>query len=370
MKVVASTLALIAAVVLATSANAAILAVQDDRLPNLAGAALDQRLDLLAASGTTVTRVDIIWNRVAPTQPTHGSDPADPAYDWSRYDQMITGLVARNITPMLSYYWTPEWASRAGTTNAAPRTADAAAFAAAIARRYNGTWPNGSGGTLPLVRRLEIWNEPNIATFWYPQCRRQGNRYVLSSARAYAALLTAAYAQVKAVSPSAIVTGGVTGPVGDSQCTTADASVGTLTFATELVRHKVPIDAWSMHLYPIGSPLTAYFVPSWKTLPQVTRLVDRLRPGAPIYVTETGYHTSYNRYHRYFVSETQQAAWLNETVTVAKRYPRVEVAMWFNLQDNPSWTGGLLRGNGTTKPAWSAFASAAMAGTRPTTWAP
>ena len=125
-----------------------------------------------------------------------------------------------------------------------------------------------------------------------------------------------------------------------------------------------------MHLYPIGSPLQAYFVPSWKTVPQITTLVDRLKPGAPIYVTETGYHTSYNRYHRYFVSEAQQAAWLDETAQAAGQYPRVEVAMWFNLQDNPFWTGGLMRANGTRKPAWSRFVAQAGAGARPGTWAP
>ncbi len=359
-----------AAMGLALPATGAMLALQDDQLPNLTGAALDQRLDLLASTGTKVTRVDVIWRWVAPTRPAEPTDPGDPAYDWSRYDQMITGLVARDITPMLSYYWTPVWASRSGTPNAAPRVADAAAFAAAIARRYNGTWPKGTGGTLPLVTRIEIWNEPNIATFWYPQCRRQGSQYVLDSARQYSALVAAAYPMVKTVNPGAIVAGGVTGPVGGSVCTGADSSVGTITFAEEMVRQRVPIDAWSMHLYPIGPPLKAYFVPSWRTLPQITRLVDRLKPGAPIYVTETGYHTSYNRYHRYFVTEAQQAAWLDDTMQAANRYPRVKVVMWFNLQDNPFWTGGLLRRDLSQKPAWSRFVARVAGITRPATWAP
>ena len=144
--------------------------------------------------------------------------------------------------------------------------------------------------------------------------------------------------------------------------------MGTLIFAKEMVRNRVPLDAWSMHLYPIGSPTQAYFVPSWKTIPQIQSLVDRLSPGAPIYVTETGYHTSYNRYHRYFVSESQQASWLTQTQTMANRYPRVEVAMWFNLQDNPYWTGGLLRDDLTQKPAWDAFRQATADQSRPAEW--
>ena len=368
-RVIAAALA-IGAGALAAQANGAILALQDDQLQNLSGAPLDQRLDILKASGTKVTRLDVIWRWVAPTRPADATNPDDPAYDWSRYDQMVTGLIARDITPMFTYYWTPEWASRTGKPNAAPRVADAASFAAAIARRYNGTHPDGKGGTLPFVKRIEIWNEPNIGTFWFPQCRRQGGRYVMESARQYSALVAVAYPLVKAASPNSIVVGGVTGPVGGSVCQQANSSVGTITFAQEMIRQRVPIDAWSMHLYPIGSPLKAYFVPSWKTIPQISRLVDRLKPGAPIYVTETGYHTSYNRYHRYFVSEAQQAAWLTETARAANRYPRVELAVWFNLQDNPHWTGGLFRRNMTPKPAWSRFQQQVAGAPRPATWAP
>jgi hypothetical protein len=125
-----------------------------------------------------------------------------------------------------------------------------------------------------------------------------------------------------------------------------------------------------MHIYPIGSPLQAFFVPSWSTLPRVIRQVDRLAPGAPIHVTETGYHTSYNRFHRYFVSEGQQAAWVDETLVAAVQSPRVQLVTWFNFQDNPRWTGGLLRADGTRKPAYARFAAAAAAYPPPPGWAP
>ena len=339
--------------------GAPVMALQDDQLPNLQGPVLQARLDLLAATGTRVTRIDILWSDVAPTRPRDATDPADPAYRWGRYAAIVKGLAARGIVPIISFYKAPRWAARLPRDDSAPRTAEGAQFAGAIARRYSGSFPDPEGGTLPLVRRIEVWNEPNIAQFWYPQCRRQGGRYVLDSARAYAALLTASYREIRRASPQAIVVGGVSGPVGDSVCQAADSSVGTLDFAEVLVRERAPLDAWSQHLYPIGSPLQAYFVPSWSTMPRLTRLVDKLRRGAPIYVTETGYHTSYNRYHRYFVSEAQQAAWVDETFQAASRYPRVEVAVWFNLQDNPFWTGGLLHADGSRKPAYDRFGALA-----------
>ena len=38
--------------------------------------------------------------------------------------------------------------------------------------------------------------------------------------------------------------------------------------------------------------------------------------------------------------------------------PRVQVVTWFNFQDNPFWTGGLLRGDGTRKPSYDRFGGA------------
>ena len=370
-------LLLAAALLLAACAGAAaapILSLQDDELVNVRGPALDARLDALAATGAKATRVDVLWREVAPTRPADAANPADPAYDWSRYDQIVRGLAARGIAVLLDFYLTPRWASRSGESNAAPRPADGARFAGAIARRYSGAFAGPDGAPLPEVRRLEVWNEPNLPGFWMPQCRRaRDGKAALVSPRHYAALLAASYRQIKAANPRATVVGGVAGPAGRSPTTCPEdgrAAAGNLDFTRLVANERPPVDAWSLHLYPIGSPLQAFFVPSWSTLPQVIKQVDRLAPGAPIHVTETGYHTSYNRFHRYFVSEEQQAAWLDETLVAAARSPRVELVTWFNFQDNPRWTGGLLRADGTRKPSYARFAAAAAANPPPPGWGP
>jgi Cellulase (glycosyl hydrolase family 5) len=356
-----------------TAAAAPVIALQDDVLPTLTDPAqITTRLDQLAATGVKVTRVDVVWSQVAPRKPADPRNPADPAYDWSRYDTLLKGLKARNIGTLLDFYHTPSWASRAKkpASNDAPRVADAAPFAAAIARRYSGTFPDPAGGVLPEVRRIEVWNEPNIDTFFEAQCRKSGANWAYDSPRAYAALLAVAYREIKRANPRAIVVGGVAGPTAAISCPGRDRRVPSdATFADLVVRERPPMDAWSQHLYPIGSPRTAYFVPSWSSIPRIARALDKLRPGIPIYVTETGYHTSYNRFHRYFVSEAQQAAWVDETFEQAARYPRVEMATWFNLQDNPFWTGGLVRGDGTRKPSYDRFVAAAQAGgAAPPSW--
>lgn len=361
------------ALAVAPAFGAPIVSLQDDNLVNVRGPELEARLDALAATGTKVTRVDVLWREVAPTRPADARNPADPAYDWSRYDQIVRGLAARGITTILDFYVTPVWASRSGERTAAPRAADGARFAGAIARRYSGSFSDPLGGTLPEVRRIEVWNEPNLPGFWRPQCRQRGGRSVLVSPRAYAALLAAAYREIHAANPRAQVIGGVTGPAGRSpaRCPAGgDAGTGSLDFTRLVANEGPPIDAWSLHLYPLGSPLQAFFTPSWNTVAQAIRQVDRLAPGAPIHVTETGYHTSYNRFHRYFVSEAQQAAWVDETVVAAGRIPRVQVVTWFNFQDNPRWTGGLLRGDGSRKPSYDRFAAQAAANPPPPGWAP
>src|SRR5690606_23291036 len=127
LRALAALVALAAVLITAAGATAApILSVQDDDLVNVRGAALEARLDALAATGTQVTRVDVLWREVAPRRPANPRDPGDPAYDWSRYDQIVRGLTARGIGIMMDFYRTPAWASRSGRPSAAPRPADGA----------------------------------------------------------------------------------------------------------------------------------------------------------------------------------------------------------------------------------------------------
>ena len=91
---------------------APVASVQDDAIVNVRGAALTARLDALAATGVRVTRVDVLWSEVAPRRPADARNPADPAYDWSRYDEILRGLQARGITAILDFYRTPPWAWR------------------------------------------------------------------------------------------------------------------------------------------------------------------------------------------------------------------------------------------------------------------
>ena len=102
MRVLAAAVAALA-VLAGAAAAAPIASLQDDALVNVRGAALEARLDALAATGARVTRVDVLWREVAPTRPADARNPADPAYDWSRYDEIVRGLSARGISVILDF---------------------------------------------------------------------------------------------------------------------------------------------------------------------------------------------------------------------------------------------------------------------------
>lgn len=347
--------------------------IQDDRLSVSSLAEIPSRLDLLAATGTRVTRIDLLWRDIAPTLPTDPANPSDPTYRWEKTDAIMRGLHARGIRSVVAdIFLAPSWAARYFDPGSAPKPDDLARFAGAVALRYSGRFPDPTGGVLPEIRWIEPWNEPNIGRYFKPQCERRAGRLVPTSPAAYGEMLRQAGLAIKASNPNARVVAGSAGPQGGRQrrCVTQNDSVGVQLVVDEIRARGIPFDVWSQHIYPIGAPHVAPFFPSFRTLGKLEAELARIRPGIPIFVDETGYHSSYSRAHRYFVSEAQQADWLQATWEVAANRPQVALVTWFNLQDNPDWTGGLLRANGTRKPAHTAFVKVAQAFPPGPEWAP
>ncbi len=353
-------------VVWATPAiGAPVVAIEDDLVFHLTDPAqIDTRTDLIASTGVKYTRLGLDWNHVAPTRPANPDDPADPAYDWSRYDRMITNFRRRGIGTMVTLNGTPPWASTSGKWNASPRIADGAAFAGAVARRYNGSYPAPAGGTLPAIKTISVRNEPNIYLFTTPQCARVGNRWAPVSPTFYAALLTASEPKIRAANPDVLIVAGETGSTKQESggCKNAITTIGTFEFTRLL--HKqlgggrdMPFDMWAQHLYPVGPPDRAAFFPSWRSLPGLTKLLNKMHPTnrMPLIISETGYTTSYSPYHRYFASEAQQAKWVDLTYKVAAKNTQVELVVWFNMQDHRNWPAGLFRADLSRKPSFSRF---------------
>jgi hypothetical protein len=355
-------LAVVGAVMLsgddATEPPGAIVAVQDDHLPVDPIEVIPSRLDLIADTGVTTTRVDLHWSSIAPSRPDDPRDPSDPAYDWGRADLIMLGLAERGITPIVSAYNTPRWASGGRSEPGivdnvlAPDPDDFADFMGALAARYSGEGRSAAGDPLPEVRRFEIWNEPNLAGFLRPQF--EGD--VPVSLDNYAAMVSAAYPAIKEANADAIVIAGVGGP----RSSTTATGVGAIEWVRGLVEREIPLDAYSQHVYPAAAPLEdTSVVPSWSSLGRFLEEIDAFRPGLPLYITEAGYTTATTPFRNTAVTEEQQAEYLSQIYDLPQlRTDRIRAVVWFNLQDNVNWPAGLVREDLSHKPSYEEFLEA------------
>lgn len=337
------------------------VALQDDHLA-LVQEDPEPRMDLLAATGAKVTRFDILWKDVAPTPPANPTDPADPAYRFDHIDAVVKGLHKRGITPIVSVFSGPAWAT-GGTVdddglpyNSRVPDPDAyAAFLEALSRRYGGRFEGRDGKRLPRVRYWEVWNEPNLKIFLWPQADEDGR---MVSPGAYARLVRAAYPAIKrGGGEDTVVLVGASGPRGR----TDSSGVGAEEWLRELRRLDVPLDAYSQHIYPAAAPTVETEVkPSWSTVDDFLAELESWRPDLDLYITEAGYTTQATDFRATSVTEEQQAEYLRQIFELPQvQDPRVRAIVWFNMQDNPNWPAGLMRGDGSHKPSYDAFRDAA-----------
>lgn len=342
----------------------AVAAVEDDRIINVDPQDVPARVNLIKKTGAKVSMIDIFWSRVAPKKPRNPAKHTDPAYDWSLIDAMAIEMRKRGIRPIVSVYSTPTWAAgraapllrnvtpptRSAYNPYAPRKAsDYGKFMRAVATRYNGRQRvqyKGKTTKLPRLSHYEIWNEPNLKSFF-----RKGSR---SNVAAYGALVRAAYPQIKRANRRAIVIAGATGP----RSSTGNGNIGARVWMNKLVRLRgVKFDAYSQHFYPAAAPnkKTKAF-PSWSSLPEIFKIIDRKRKNMPVYITEASYTTAKTPFRPVSFTLSQQKAYLKQIFRLKTvRSKRVPVVMWFNLQDNPFWPGGLVRENLRKKPSYAAF---------------
>ncbi|MFN2468574.1 MAG: hypothetical protein ABR521_10660 [Gaiellaceae bacterium] len=324
-----------------------------------------------------VLRVSLRWggpNGVATRRPTRPSDPADPAYDWRPYDTAVERAKSAGIEVVFSIVGTPRWANDGAGFNRAPTDfGDLRRFAYAAATRYSGTYEATEQRFLPAVRRWLAWNEPNNPVYLKPQLERVRGRVVYRSAIAYARICNAIYAGVHGtLLAGRQVACGVTAPRGNNDASSARPSVSPLAFLRAARKAGLRrFDAYAHHPYygnrsesprraprppANGRPTTAVTLGNIQTLvDEVTRLYGPKR----LWITEYGYQT--NPPDTFFgVSWNLQASYLKQAFGLARAHPRIDLMLWFLLQDEPvvsGWQSGLLTSGGVQKPAFKAYQS-------------
>ena len=346
-------------------ATSPLAGIQDDRVYQVPAKDAESRVQTMARMGASIIRVDVRWDVVATKRPKNPKDQNDPAYTWAAYDTIVDAAAQRGVRVLMTVWGTPDWAADPSVKKNARfpdnsrrplKAGDYGNFAYALAARYA---PRG-------VRDWEIWNEPNIPLFLRPQFQKQGAKWVNVSTGTYTLLAKSFYANVKQVDKGSRIAGIVTSPAGDQCPSSCPRNANARTSPSDFLKgvsipgRRPPMDAVSHHPYPITKPRDTNFPgSSYIDLYNINRFqqeVDRtyLR-GKRLWLTEFGFATVKVSEYSMFVSEAEQAQYLQDAYRRVRPNKRIGMFVWYFLQDNGQWGSGLLKQDGKAKPAAEVF---------------
>lgn len=291
----------------------------------------------MEAMGVQWVRFDIAWSDVQ----SGGSS----SYNWAPYDAVVKAATQHNLKVLGILDYAPTWAQQASCAGqfACPPngTSTFATYVAAAATHYG---PLG-------VSAWEIWNEPNISTFW-----------LKPSPSAYTVLLKAAYTAIKKVQPSATVISAGVAPA---------ATDGTNYTQYDFIQGMYAagahgyFDALGDHPYCYSDPqcpVTTNNGGSWALMalaPQSLRtlMVANGDSNKKIWMTEFGAPTGGTPH----VTEAQQAQMMQQAYTLAASYSWAGPLFWYTYQDSGTdqstvedWFG-VLRADGSQKPSYTTY---------------
>jgi hypothetical protein len=319
-------------------------------LTAMSQAALNQYTAEVKALGVQWVRWDIEWLTVQEGGPS--------SYDWSGADRVVNTLKSAGINSVVVLAYAPAWARQGvcvGDDKCAPANPDDyARFARQAAARYA---PQG-------VHHWEIWNEPNYVNFWQPA----------PDAVAYTALLKAAYGQVKAVDPGAVVLSG-----GLAAAANEDGNVAPTDFVRTMYQQgaKGALDGLALH--PYSYPVVPDYKASWNFWQQMSTIhsvMEQSGDGHKIWITEFGAPTGgpgtartvsqleFNYPHDYMTEAAQNDIASNALGLYKQNASWLDGFFWYNLKDNGTSSStaenffGLLRYDGSKKPAYATFQNA------------
>lgn len=262
----------------------------------------------IKALGGRYVRIDVTWTFV---------EPGPGAFNWSYYDSVIGGIRGAGLEPILLLdYANPAYGP----------TLDTAAFAryaGAVAARY------GPGGS----HTYEVWNEPNHPAHY------------LSPAQ-FVDLLRATYPAIKSADPAAtVITGGL-------------APNGAVDYARDMYAAGAhgSFDAFGLHPY-VGTGTEAQ-------QPIRDLMVANGDGAKKMWATEAGWSTWSTPGN----SEALQASRITQMVGWWREVPGWGPFIVYTHKDtgtdalNPEHRFGLLRTNGSRKPAWTTYRNLVRAG--------
>jgi hypothetical protein len=299
---------------------------------------LNQRMSDMKATGVTWVRYDLDWRVVQPNSPS--------SYNWSSYDSIAKAAQAHGLKVLLIIDFAPSWATSKNCPSSeicAPTNPIAYAnFAGQAAAHFK---PFG-------ITDFEIWNEPNTTFRFEPAV----------NPALYTRMLKDSYASIKRANSKAVVITGGTSPAATdgSNYTPAD-------FMAQLYKDGAAgyFNAVAVHpyTYPID-PTQSQSTDAWGQMTTIHNMMVAHGDGnKQIWLTEFGAPTN-GPDQSNFVSEAMQAQIATDSIQLYRRFSWAGPMFWYNYTDTGTSTStnenffGLVRGDGSQKPAYNAFVQA------------
>jgi hypothetical protein len=259
---------------------------------------VDELANYLDDAGVRWDRAEITWDDVQ-------QKPGE--WDWSFTDKMVAVYRKRGLSAFCLLQGKAPWMKAPPSTD--EERSQFAEFVFQTVNRYKGD-----------IRAWEIWNEPNIGTFW-PQ----------PDPASYAALLKAAYNAAKRADPACtVIMGGTSG-----------VDIGFIEAALNAGGWDA-CDAVAIHPYSMAGSPTSQGLP--ELLRQAKEAVTRNGVRKPLWNTEVGWTTDTTP-----ESELRQAEYLVQEYAISLA-EGVEKVFWFTLGDwAERW--GLIAGK-RNNPDW------------------
>ena len=319
-------------------------------LTNADSQTANKELDGIAALGAQWVRLDFDWSAIQPDNSN--------TFDWSQYDMIVAAAQHHHLHILGILAYTPQWARSSAcsdTSKCAPADpAQFAQFATAAASRY------ANKG----VHYWEVWNEPNNPGFWAPK----------PDPSAYTELLRRTSAALRKTDTSAyIITAGLS-----PQATTSH-SYSPIDFLTAVYKAggKPYFDAVADHPYTFPLSPTNSADHAWNQMVAADKSLRQLMVSngdsdKKMWITEFGAPTGGPgaistvanpnlSQHPYVVDENLQKKIMLDALALYKSYSWAGPFFWYSYKDagNTSDTNenffGLVRYDGTTKPAYNAY---------------
>jgi hypothetical protein len=330
---------------------------------NIAGPPTPQLVNEALSTGAKTVRIFVLWRDFEPNQRgEYPSNDVNLANLSKTYDDGTKALNAAGVQPLFVVTEAPQWANGSTDVNVPPQDPnDYADFLKRFAAH------NKALGL--QVKGYEIWNEPDESTFWHPG----------PDVNQYAALLKASYAAAKSADPNAVVVAGPTtgnnyswyealyaaGAGGSFDVAGVHTDTGCLV--------KGPDDFYR----EADGRIARYSFLGYREVHNV--LGAHGDGGKPIWMTELGWSSTnggptscqsgvWVGQKPDGVSEAQQADFLTKAYNCLANDPYVTDALWFTLLDTTQYPKaennhyGLLRPDGSPKPAFTAFRNIVAAG--------